>query len=56
MPDILSIPADQVLDFRALIDRKVKTRDGETALPVGPGLGFDVDANVLDRFAVDSWA
>jgi L-alanine-DL-glutamate epimerase-like enolase superfamily enzyme len=39
-----------------LIDRQLETRNGELVLPDGPGLGFDFDANALDRFAVDSWA
>lgn len=48
-------PDDQVLNFRLLLDRQLKTEDGELVLPEGDGLGFDFDAGALDRFAVDAW-
>jgi L-alanine-DL-glutamate epimerase-like enolase superfamily enzyme len=49
-------PDDQVLNFRLLVDRQLKTEDGELVLPDGDGLGFDFDAEALDRFAADAWA
>jgi L-alanine-DL-glutamate epimerase-like enolase superfamily enzyme len=49
-------PDDEVLNFRRLVDRQLKTQDGELILPEGDGLGFDFDPAALDRYATDAWA
>jgi len=46
---------DQVLNFRRLVDRQLEFRDGMLMLPTEPGLGFDFDAQALDRYALEPW-
>lgn len=45
-------PNDQVLNFRTLVDPQLEVRDGELVLPTGPGLGFDLVPDVVDRYTV----
>ena len=49
-------PDPRVLNFRLLLDRQVEVREGRLVLPDGPGLGFELDAGAVDRYAVDDWA
>jgi L-alanine-DL-glutamate epimerase-like enolase superfamily enzyme len=46
---------DQVLNFRRLVDRQLDFGDGRLALPQAPGLGFNFDADAVERYAVDAW-
>ena len=46
-------PDDQVLNFRKLLDRQLKVRDGELLLPATPGLGFAFDEKAIKKYAVD---
>lgn len=46
---------DQVLNFRRLVDTQLEFDNGRLLLPKTPGLGFDFDAETLDRFASDAW-
>jgi L-alanine-DL-glutamate epimerase-like enolase superfamily enzyme len=55
-PFVEFFPDDQVLNFRALIDRQLAVRDGRLVLPDGPGLGFDFDAAAVTRLAAEPWA
>jgi L-alanine-DL-glutamate epimerase-like enolase superfamily enzyme len=48
-------PDDQVLNFRRLVDRQLEVRQGNIVLPQGPGLGFNFDADALDRYALAPW-
>ncbi len=48
-------PDDQVLNFRNLVDRQLKVKDGELLLPTGPGLGFDFDEKAVKRWALEKW-
>lgn len=48
-------PDDQVLNFRRLLDRQLDFKDGRLVLPTTAGLGFDFDADALDRYALDAW-
>ncbi len=43
-------PDDQVLNFRRLINRQLKHRDGKLLLPKTPGLGFDFDEKAVARY------
>ena len=36
-----------------LLTRRIKLPSGKAAIPTGPGLGFDIDWVVVDRFRVD---
>lgn len=45
-------PDDQVLNFRRLIDRQLKTADGMLILPVTAGLGFGFDERAVARYAL----
>ena len=47
---------DAVLNFRRLIDRQLEFADGRLRLPEGPGLGFDLDHDAVERYAVDAWS
>ncbi len=49
-------PDDQVLNFRRLIARQLATREGRLVVPDGPGLGFDLDTEAVERYAVDAWS
>ncbi|MCW5605134.1 MAG: mandelate racemase/muconate lactonizing enzyme family protein, partial [Burkholderiales bacterium] len=44
---------DQVLNFRRLIDRQLKFRDGSLILHRRPGLGFDFDERAVGKYALD---
>lgn len=46
---------DQVLNFRKLIDRQLEFKDGQLTLPQRPGLGFDFDPEMIDRYAQGPW-
>lgn len=46
-------PDDQVLNFRRLIDRQLKHKDGNLILHQTPGLGFDFDEKVVKKYALD---
>lgn len=49
-------PDDHVLKFGQLIDRQLQTRDGQIVLPSLPGLGFDLDEEVVAKLSrKDSW-
>ena len=45
-------PDDQVLNFRRLIDRQLKHKNGKLLLPKTPGLGFDFDEKAVARYAL----
>lgn len=47
---------DKVLNFRKLLNHQLEFEDGDLILPSRAGLGFDFDAEAVDRFATDSWA
>jgi L-alanine-DL-glutamate epimerase-like enolase superfamily enzyme len=47
---------DAVLNFRRLLDRQLTFEDGKLELPDGPGLGFDLDEDAVERYAVDDWS
>ncbi len=49
-------PDDQVLNFRRLVDAQLEFRDGRLILPQRPGLGFQFDADALERYALTPWA
>lgn len=44
---------DQVLNFRRLIDRQMKFKDGKLILHKAPGLGFNFDEKALKKYALD---
>lgn len=46
---------DQVLNFRKLIDHQLEFDDGQLVLPQRPGLGFNFDETVLERYAQEPW-
>lgn len=46
---------DKVLNFRKLIDHQLEFADGQLLLPQRPGLGFDFDPEMLDRYAQAPW-
>jgi L-alanine-DL-glutamate epimerase-like enolase superfamily enzyme len=46
-------PDNQVLNFRALLDRQLDFRDGRLTLHQSPGLGFAFDEEKVGRFAID---
>ncbi|MDO8208923.1 mandelate racemase/muconate lactonizing enzyme family protein [Conexibacter sp. CPCC 206217] len=47
---------DRVFNFRELIDTQLEIGEGGTLrLPRGPGLGFEFDADAVERRAVDAW-
>jgi L-alanine-DL-glutamate epimerase-like enolase superfamily enzyme len=47
---------DQVLNFRRLVDTQLSVRKGMIDLPQRPGLGFDFDAQALERYAMGPWS
>jgi L-alanine-DL-glutamate epimerase-like enolase superfamily enzyme len=47
---------DAVLNFRKLVDTDLRSRDGQLLLPEGPGLGFSLLDDEVERFAVDAWS
>jgi L-alanine-DL-glutamate epimerase-like enolase superfamily enzyme len=46
-------PDDQVLNFRRLIDRQLKHKDGKLMLHQTPGLGFDFDEKTVRKYALN---
>jgi L-alanine-DL-glutamate epimerase-like enolase superfamily enzyme len=48
-------PDDQVLNFRRLVDTQLEIRGGTIVLPRAPGLGFDFDGAMLERYALAPW-
>jgi L-alanine-DL-glutamate epimerase-like enolase superfamily enzyme len=44
---------DQVLNFRRLIDRQLKFKDGNLLLHKTPGLGFNFDDKAVKKYALD---
>ncbi|MFN7085588.1 MAG: mandelate racemase/muconate lactonizing enzyme family protein [Burkholderiales bacterium] len=44
---------DQVLNFRRLIDRQLKYKDGNLILHQTPGLGFAFDEKAVKKYALD---
>ena len=44
-----------ILNFTALLDRQSLIEDGEVVLGDEPGLGFDFDESVVDRYAITPW-
>jgi L-alanine-DL-glutamate epimerase-like enolase superfamily enzyme len=44
---------DQVLNFRRLIDRQLRFKDGNLLLHKTPGLGFDFDDKAVKKYALD---
>jgi len=46
-------PDDQVLNFRRLIDRQLKHKDGDLILHKTPGLGFDFDEKAVKKYALN---
>lgn len=48
-------PDDQVLNFRRLVDRQLESEGGELIIPDLPGLGFNFDAEAVERYAVTPW-
>ncbi len=49
-------PDDQVLNFRRLIDTQLEVNDGRLVLPHGPGLGFSLESQAVDQYAIEPWA
>ena len=45
---------DQVLNFRRLIDRQLKHKDGNLILPTGPGMGCDFDERAVKKYALNT--
>jgi L-alanine-DL-glutamate epimerase-like enolase superfamily enzyme len=45
-------PDDQVLNFRRLIDKQLKHKDGNLILHKAPGLGFDFDEKAVKKYAL----
>lgn len=48
-------PDSSVLNFRELIDQQLVVDHGELRLPLEPGLGFNFEVDVIERYAVDDW-
>jgi L-alanine-DL-glutamate epimerase-like enolase superfamily enzyme len=48
-------PDDQVLNFRRLVGKQLEIRQGAVVLPQGPGLGFDFNAEAVERYALGPW-
>jgi len=44
---------DQVLNFRRLIDRQLRFKDGNLVLHKTPGLGFNFDDKAVKKYALD---
>jgi L-alanine-DL-glutamate epimerase-like enolase superfamily enzyme len=44
---------DQVLNFRRLIDRQLRFKDGHLLLHQAPGLGFGFDEKAVNKYALD---
>lgn len=44
---------DQVLNFRRLIDRQLRFKDGHLLLHQAPGLGFSFDEKAVKKYALD---
>lgn len=50
-------PDDAVLNFRRLLTQQLSIAEGgRLRLPDGPGLGFDLDAEAVEKYALDDWA
>ncbi|PZN96899.1 MAG: racemase [Hyphomicrobiales bacterium] len=49
-------PDDSILPFHRLLDRQVDTRGGEIVLPTTPGLGFEIETDALEWFALEPWS
>ncbi len=47
---------DQVLNFRRLITKQLQVADGRILLPKEPGLGFDFDAQAVERYGLGPWS
>ena len=47
---------DQVLNFRRLVDQQLAFAGGRIQLSDRPGLGFDLDRDALERYAVGPWS
>jgi L-alanine-DL-glutamate epimerase-like enolase superfamily enzyme len=45
-------PDEQVLNFRRLVDKQLKAKDGMLLLPTTPGLGFGFDERAVARYAL----
>ena len=48
-------PDSTILNFRRLLKSSLEVRDGELVLPEGPGLGIELDEEVVERYSVDGW-
>lgn len=46
------MPGSDIVNFRDLIDRQLTLENGRLLLPQTPGIGFDFDAQAIDRYAV----
>lgn len=38
-----------------LLKRSLEVRNGELLLPQAPGLGIELDEEVVERYSVDGW-
>jgi L-alanine-DL-glutamate epimerase-like enolase superfamily enzyme len=48
-------PDTMVFNFMRLLKNSVAARDGELVLPEAPGLGVDLDEEIVERYSVDGW-
>jgi L-alanine-DL-glutamate epimerase-like enolase superfamily enzyme len=46
---------DAVLNFRKLVAQQLEFADGQLTLSDRPGLGFDLDDDAVERYAIDGW-
>ena len=48
-------PDEKVFNFREIIDRQLKVRNGGLALTTEPGLGYQFDEKAISRYQSDAW-
>lgn len=46
----------RILNVTKLFARSLEVRDGLAAVPQDPGIGIELDASAVERFAADGWA
>lgn len=49
-------PDSAVLNFRELVDRQLSHANGRLTLPDRPGLGFDFDEAMVEKYAIEDWS
>ena len=48
-------PDETIFNFREIIDRQLRMRNGGLALSTEPGLGYQFDEKAIARFQSDNW-